>query len=196
MEERGRRVLEVVLRGVKAVSWKIWLEIGIWLLLFYVFIKIEFGLVYIILSFFYFMIRSMMGSKSTPGVSAYSVFNKDFKSLPGQFSAQEFEQSLRGGFAVPTNNNNSNSNDIDDGYEVEATATQGGIWNPNPAPILSGKKPEVKKKAKVSSGGGKVGGSSQTPHESVGSKQSSLLRPRTTININSDLQEALGQLKK
>eukprot|EP01089_Gocevia_fonbrunei_P014512 TRINITY_DN3988_c0_g1_i1.p1 TRINITY_DN3988_c0_g1~~TRINITY_DN3988_c0_g1_i1.p1 ORF type:complete len:129 (+),score=29.38 TRINITY_DN3988_c0_g1_i1:3-389(+) len=49
------------------------------------------------------MWRTMRSQKtSSDGYSAYSVFNKGLKPLPGTFSASQFDDQLRGGFAGPS----------------------------------------------------------------------------------------------
>lgn len=64
-----------------------------WFLLLYIFIRIEFGLVYIISSLLYFIFANL-GKRREGELSAYHVFNKDFKALPGQLQASQIEAEL------------------------------------------------------------------------------------------------------
>eukprot|EP01121_Diplochlamys_sp_Union-15-3_P019595 TRINITY_DN7420_c0_g1_i1.p1 TRINITY_DN7420_c0_g1~~TRINITY_DN7420_c0_g1_i1.p1 ORF type:complete len:149 (-),score=6.57 TRINITY_DN7420_c0_g1_i1:64-510(-) len=59
--------------------------IVIWLVLWLITVYIEFGTVYIICSSLYFMWTTMSNSERK-GPSAYSVFNKGCKKLPGTFN--------------------------------------------------------------------------------------------------------------
>ena len=71
----------------------------VWLLLWGFFISFEFGLVYFVCSCLFFIILSMRGGKKRkPGtLSAYSVFNKNFETIDGTLTAEQFERELRHG---------------------------------------------------------------------------------------------------
>lgn len=70
----------------------------LWLLLLGFFIEIEFGVAFLITSFFYFMYAMMRGSRRKPWeLSAYSVFNKNCERIEGTLGAEQFEQELRYG---------------------------------------------------------------------------------------------------
>jgi hypothetical protein len=80
-------------------SWLIGgLKMLLWLLLFGFFIEIEFGVVYFILSLFYFIYWTMKGSRRDPKtLSAYSVFNKNCERIEGTLAAEQFDRELRYG---------------------------------------------------------------------------------------------------
>lgn len=78
--------------------WILALRIALWLILWKVFILMEFGTVYFILSLFYWVYFSMSyGSRKEWEPSAYSVFNKDFETIDGTFTAEQFEKELKYG---------------------------------------------------------------------------------------------------
>lgn len=68
----------------------------VWLGLFAGFIYCGLGTVYVLLSAFYFVYRSMnRGGRKAGDVSAYSVFNKNFKRLDGTLTADQFDKEIR-----------------------------------------------------------------------------------------------------
>ena len=71
------------------------LKVVLWFILFGLFVELEFGIVYVILSLFviiYFNTSTKKRSKHK--LSAYSVFNKDYERLDGTFTAEQFEKEL------------------------------------------------------------------------------------------------------
>ena len=80
-------------------SWSIIvLKVLIWLTLFGIFIRLEFGAVYFIFSLFY-LIWTNLGRRRRRSneLSAYSVFNRNFVKLQGTFSAEDYDRQLRRG---------------------------------------------------------------------------------------------------
>ena len=72
-----------------------WIKLLLWVVLLYCFAAIEFGTVFVIASGFYIVYANLGGEGRQEGTSsAYSVFNRDFKALPGTYSASAFENSL------------------------------------------------------------------------------------------------------
>lgn len=70
----------------------------LWLLLWGFFVEVGFGAVYFITSLLYFIIVSLRGSRRRSWEpSAYSVFNKNFETIEGTLSAEQFERELRYG---------------------------------------------------------------------------------------------------
>nr|XP_045601490.1 uncharacterized protein LOC123760077 [Procambarus clarkii] len=66
-----------------------------WLLLFKVFILLEFGAVYFIFSAFIFIWFTMRSEPKKEGeISAYSVFNPNCEAIDGTYSAEQFEREL------------------------------------------------------------------------------------------------------
>jgi hypothetical protein len=76
--------------------WKSLLKLLLWVVLYYYFIKFEFGVVYFIFSLFY-LIFSNLGNKENNSLSAYSVFNKNFQQIPGTITSE----SLLGDLNLP-----------------------------------------------------------------------------------------------
>jgi len=70
----------------------------VWLTLFVIFVRIEFGVIYFIISLLY-LIWSNLGSsrRRRNELSAYSVFNPNFEKLQGTFSAEDYDRQLRRG---------------------------------------------------------------------------------------------------
>ena len=73
----------------------------IWFLLWCYFILMEWGAVFFIISLMIVMWKSMPAKKeNNDGPSAYSVFNPECERLPGTFTAEEFDNSLRTGMGL------------------------------------------------------------------------------------------------
>lgn len=70
----------------------------LWTTVYAIFIKLEFGLVFLIVSA---LVGMYLNTRTTPKVkgevSAYSVFNKDCKSIDGSLNADQFDKEIRGG---------------------------------------------------------------------------------------------------
>jgi hypothetical protein len=70
----------------------------VWLTLLIIFIRIEFGVIYVIISLLYFLWSSLgSSSRRRNELSAYSVFNPNFEKLQGTFSAEDYDRQLRRG---------------------------------------------------------------------------------------------------
>ncbi|XP_060063040.1 SAYSvFN domain-containing protein 1-like [Ylistrum balloti] len=86
---------------------KVWNKIAVlelclkcllWLALWGLFIELQFGAVFILLSALFFLYKSLSDRKRKKNkLSAYSVFNPNFERLDGTFTAEQFEQELRYG---------------------------------------------------------------------------------------------------
>ncbi|CAF0796033.1 unnamed protein product [Didymodactylos carnosus] len=72
------------------------LKIVLWLTLFIIFIRLEFGAVYFIISFLY-IIWMNLGRRDRSKLSAYSVFNPNFEKIGGTFSGEDYDKQLRHG---------------------------------------------------------------------------------------------------
>jgi hypothetical protein len=81
-------------------NWKIIvIKLLLWLTLLLIFIRLEFGSIYFIVSLLY-LIWSSLGSRrrrQRDQLSAYSVFNPNFEKLQGTFSAEDYDRQLRRG---------------------------------------------------------------------------------------------------
>ena len=74
------------------------LKLLLWALLWGFFIELGFGAVFFVTSLLYLIIVSLRGSHRKPWEpSAYSVFNRNFESIDGTLSAEQFERELRYG---------------------------------------------------------------------------------------------------
>jgi len=70
----------------------------VWLTLFVIFIRLEFGAVYFIISLLYIIWSSLSSHRRRRDqLSAYSVFNPNFEKLQGTFSAEDYDRQLRHG---------------------------------------------------------------------------------------------------
>ncbi|XP_069092429.1 SAYSvFN domain-containing protein 1 isoform X2 [Pleurodeles waltl] len=73
------------------------LKFLLWLVLLGLFVELEFGLVYFVLSMFYWIYEGMRGpGEKKPGEkSAYSVFNPGCESIQGTLTAEQLERELQ-----------------------------------------------------------------------------------------------------
>ncbi len=79
-------------------SWQIIvIKVLVWLTLFVIFIRLEFGTIYFIISLLYLMWKSLGSRRRRNELSAYSVFNPNFEKLQGTFSAEDYDRQLRRG---------------------------------------------------------------------------------------------------
>lgn len=88
-------ILTSVISFLQARSWKFYVKLVVWIGLYYLFIQIEFGVIYFLLTCFYLIFANMGHTKpgEIKGPSAYSVFNEG-KNLPGSFSAEGLERAF------------------------------------------------------------------------------------------------------
>lgn len=70
----------------------------LWATIYAIFIKLQFGTVYLLLSGLIGMyLNTTTRPKKRNEVSAYSVFNKNCESIPGTLKAEQFEREMRYG---------------------------------------------------------------------------------------------------
>ena len=78
---------------------KLFLKLLLWSLLNALFIRLEFGIVYLVVSSLVLIcLNTNVGKKKKGTVSAYSVFNPNLERLPGQLTSEQIEKSLIGAF--------------------------------------------------------------------------------------------------
>ena len=71
------------------------LKVALWFILLGLFVELEFGIVYVILSLFFIIyFNTSTKRRSKNKLSAYSVFNKDYEKIDGTFTAEQFEKEL------------------------------------------------------------------------------------------------------
>ncbi len=74
------------------------LKFALWFILLGLFVELEFGAVYFIVSLSFLIYRSMKsGSRKRNEISAYSVFNPNCERIDGTFTTEQFEKELRYG---------------------------------------------------------------------------------------------------
>ncbi|XP_054424709.1 SAYSvFN domain-containing protein 1 [Pteronotus mesoamericanus] len=75
----------------------IFLKVLLWLVLLGLFVELEFGLAYFVLSLFYWMYVGTRGpgEKKEGEKSAYSVFNPGCEAIQGTLTAEQFERELQ-----------------------------------------------------------------------------------------------------
>jgi Uncharacterized conserved domain (SAYSvFN) len=97
-----------------ACVWLFWNELGV----------IAF-VVSILLLIYWFGLRDQFDGEDDNGrsMSAYSVFNKGGKAMPGSLTGQQIDQQLRGGMTYNNNNNESSASSSDQPLTTTATAT-------------------------------------------------------------------------
>ena len=86
-----------LVKVLATVSAKTWLKMALWASLWKLFIYIEFGSLFIIVSLFAAVFGNL-GQKEAGDLSGYSVFNKGFKTLLGQSTGQQFDNEIRHNF--------------------------------------------------------------------------------------------------
>ena len=86
-----------LLKILATVSAKTWLKMAVWASLWKLFIYIEFGSFFIIVTLFAAVFGNL-GQKEAGELSGYSVFNKGFKTLLGQSTGQQFDNEIRHNF--------------------------------------------------------------------------------------------------
>ena len=88
---------EEEIRPWTSIDWAIcFVKFLVWMCLQVIFVKIEFGSVFFLVSCILFM-TSNLGKRKKGEASAYSVFNKNCEEIDGTFSAQQFDNQLRRG---------------------------------------------------------------------------------------------------
>ncbi|XP_024370306.1 uncharacterized protein [Physcomitrium patens] len=94
---RGKlKVPDIFLIVLFSISPRAWLSIAIWFVLLPIARRWELGPVYIIITVFAVIFMNL--GKRQPGeASAYSIFNDDFRELPGTLNADRLDRDIRAG---------------------------------------------------------------------------------------------------
>lgn len=97
-EQKDEEEVEVEEAEESVTNWQIiFIKLMLWLTLFVIFIRLEFGAIYFIISLLYLMWRSLGARRRRNELSAYSVFNPNFEKIQGTFSAEDYDKQLRRG---------------------------------------------------------------------------------------------------
>ncbi|CAM8880832.1 unnamed protein product [Rhodiola kirilowii] len=87
---------DLILIAVFSLSLKIWITIIMWFILAPIAHKWDLGPVYILGTGFAIIFLNL-GKRQAGDVSAYSIFNEDFRELPGTFNADRLDRDMRAG---------------------------------------------------------------------------------------------------
>ncbi|GJM99707.1 hypothetical protein PR202_ga16833 [Eleusine coracana subsp. coracana] len=89
------RLPDIILMALFSLSMKAWVIISMWFLLAPVAQKYGIGPLYILGTGFIIILN--LGRRQQGDVSAYSIFNEDFRELPGTFNAERIDRDIRAG---------------------------------------------------------------------------------------------------
>ncbi|XP_077973978.1 SAYSvFN domain-containing protein 1-like [Styela clava] len=90
--------LKNILPPIPILGWELFLKVLLWLILYMLFLELEFGMVFLLLSGFYFIYsNTRTRSRLENEPSAYSVFNPNCQRLQGSLTAEQFESEIRYG---------------------------------------------------------------------------------------------------
>ena len=73
----------------------------VWLTLLVIFVRLEFALIYLILSLLYLIWSNLGSGRRRDQLSAYSVFNPNLEKIQGTFSGEDYDRQLRHGGGTP-----------------------------------------------------------------------------------------------
>uniref|UniRef100_A0ACD5Y1L8 Uncharacterized protein n=1 Tax=Avena sativa TaxID=4498 RepID=A0ACD5Y1L8_AVESA len=90
------RFPDILLMALFSVTMKAWIIITLWFLLAPIARKYEIGPLYILATGFLIILLNL-GRRQQGDVSAYSIFNEDFREIPGTFNAERIDRDLRAG---------------------------------------------------------------------------------------------------
>lgn len=75
------------------------LKILLWIVVFFLFVELEWGAVFVVFSAFFFIFTNMRSGRRKPWEpSAYSVFNPGCEPIEGTLKPEQFEREIRYGF--------------------------------------------------------------------------------------------------
>ncbi|KAL6854558.1 hypothetical protein ACP4OV_019120 [Aristida adscensionis] len=90
------RLPDILLMALFSVSMRGWVMIAMWFLLAPLAQKYDFGPLYILGTGFLIILLNL-GRRQQGDVSAYSIFNEDFRELPGTLNAERIDRDIRAG---------------------------------------------------------------------------------------------------
>lgn len=92
--EASDAVYAQFIQAVSGLSSRAWMYFSLWVAAWILFIYLDFGSLWIILSLMLSMFFNL-GTRKAGELSAYSVFNKDFKKLLGTLDARDIDNEIR-----------------------------------------------------------------------------------------------------
>ena len=87
---------------VPVTSWQVFvMKMLVWLTLLVIFVRLEFAMIYLILSLLYLIWSNLGAGRRRGQLSAYSVFNPNLEKIQGTFSGEDYDRQLRHGGGAP-----------------------------------------------------------------------------------------------
>lgn len=96
---------------VRSWRWQTWALLLIWFVLLSVFVKIEFGSLYLMGTGFGLIYYNLGDTRRDGDMSAWSVFNTGFKTMLGTLSAEQMDREIRHRNVHPTNDDDDDNGD-------------------------------------------------------------------------------------
>uniref|UniRef100_A0A7N0UWM4 Ubiquitin-like domain-containing protein n=1 Tax=Kalanchoe fedtschenkoi TaxID=63787 RepID=A0A7N0UWM4_KALFE len=90
------KIPDIILIAIFSISLKTWLMIVTWFIMAPIAHRWDLGPVYILGTGFAIIFLNL-GKRQSGDVSAYSIFNEDFRELPGTFNADRIDRDMRAG---------------------------------------------------------------------------------------------------
>ncbi|KAL3497731.1 hypothetical protein ACH5RR_040463 [Cinchona calisaya] len=87
---------DILLMAIFSLSIKMWILIILWFIMAPVVQKLDLGPLYILATGFAIIFYNL-GKRQPGDASAYSIFNEDFRELPGTLNAERLDQDIRAG---------------------------------------------------------------------------------------------------
>ncbi|CDP12989.1 unnamed protein product [Coffea canephora] len=87
---------DILLMAMVSLSVKMWILIVLWFILAPVAQKLDLGPLYVLATGFAIIFYNL-GQRQPGDVSAYSIFNEDFRELPGTLNAERLDRDIRAG---------------------------------------------------------------------------------------------------
>ncbi|KAL1211101.1 hypothetical protein V5N11_008560 [Cardamine amara subsp. amara] len=87
---------DIILMGLFSLSLKMWVIITLWFILAPIAHRWDLGPIFILVTGFSIILLNL-GKRQPGDVSAYSIFNEDFRELPGTYNAERIDRDIRAG---------------------------------------------------------------------------------------------------
>jgi hypothetical protein len=90
-------VARTTLKAARNVDVGVWLRLAVWLPLFWAVCRVDLGGPFLIVSAVALLWRVGFSERPGDAESAYTVFNRDFRALPGQLNQEDVQRAATGG---------------------------------------------------------------------------------------------------